>query len=139
MTQSEAQTVLTEFPSLWESLQERRCQILESYGNGNAYQGGGRSYGHGDKTGKKAARLIDLEQEERLLGVVREWLTIDMDPGDRQIIINLWRGQTLSRSGKDAEQRFRRMVNGLIRFAGTVRGEPGPAYVNTQPSNRPAW
>ena len=139
MTQSEAQTVLTEFPQRWESLQERRRQILESYGNGTVYQGGGRSYGHGDKTAKKATRLIEVEQQERLLGVVREWLTQGMDPVDRQIIINLWRGQTPSRSGQAAEYRFRQMVNGLIHFAGIVRGGHGPAYANTQPNSHPAW
>ena len=139
MTKSEAQTVLTEFPRRWESLRERRQQILESYGNGAAYHGGDRGSGYGDATAKKAAKLVDLEMEESLLGVVREWLTLGLDPVDRQIIVNLWRGQTPSRSGQVAEQRFRQMVNGLIHFAGIVRGGHGPAYANTQPNSHPAW
>ena len=147
MTESVAESVLLEFPRRWEALLERRQQIMEAYGSGEAYHGNCISGGdRSDPTANKASKLVDLDKEESFLGVVRQWLNSGMDPQDRQLIIYLWRGlspeqidRRFSAYGMNFEKRRREMIAGLIRFAGDVRGGRGPACANTQTSSRPAW
>lgn len=127
MTESMASYILLEYPKRWDAMQERRQQIIDACGNGNAYHGDGTSRGgHGDDTLRKVMQLVDLDTEENYLKVVREWLSTGLDPQDRAVLLNLWRGvpptqierRHICPKGESVGQRLHTMINGLIHFAG---------------------
>lgn len=144
MSEFEAECLLLGYPGRWNVAQEVREQIIEAYGNGDAYrEGWGCNGGHGDDAFKKVARLVTLTAEESYIEVVREWLTVGLDPKDRSFLICLWRGRTLMEMDRDAGQigstwrRLQGMVKSLSRFAGHASGEPGLACAATRTKPRP--
>ena len=144
MNERQAEHLLLEYPAMWNALQERREQIIDGYGCGEAFHcgasGGG---GYSDGTFKKAARLVMMDEEEALVGVVREWLSVEMDPADRVFLVHLWRGSTLAEIDRDdgqigsSGQRLKNMVTSLIRFAGRAYGEHGLACAASRTKFRP--
>ena len=146
MTDQEAGELLLDFPKRWESLQairEQRRAILDEYKSAAAYDGARMGQGsHSDQTGRRAGRLVELGEQDSLLQVVRDWLTIGLtDTKDRVILTDLWRGlgiQTIikRRNAWDIGLRWRRMTQGLIRFVGAACGEHGAACACIRKSNR---
>jgi len=142
MTENKAAYILLDYPTLWGSWQERRQMIVDSYSADHRHQGG--SGDHSDETFKKAASLMELGEAESVLEVVGEWITSGLNPKDRIVLLSVWRGvhpakiesRYLDRN-ETLTERWRRMVKGLIRFAGTVPGEPGLAFVGTRMNSRP--
>ena len=144
MNERQAEHLLLEYPAMWNALQERREQIIDGYGCGEAFHcgasGGG---GYSDGTFKKAARLVMMDEEEALVGVVREWLSAEMRAEDREFLLCLWRGSTLAeidrRDGQigSASQRLKRMTTSLIQFVGRAFGGHGPACAASQRKFRP--
>jgi len=64
MDERTAAVLLLDYPKRWDALQERRAQIIDAYGNGNAYHGGGGSgSGHSDNTFKKVSLLVNMDTE----------------------------------------------------------------------------
>lgn len=144
MNERQAEHLLLEYPAMWNALQERREQIIDGYGCGEAFHcgasGGG---GYSDGTFKKAARLVMMDEEEALVGVVREWLSVEMRAEDRAFLICLWRGSTPAeidrRAGQigSAAQSLKRMTTSLIQFVGRAFGGHGPACAASQRKFRP--
>lgn len=138
MNERQAEYILREYPTRWAAMREMREQIIASYGNGEAAHGGTPASGHSDPTFSKAARLVALGDEESILKVVREWLSVGMNPEDRAFLIGLWRGHTLAEIDRDAgqignaSQRLKNMTKNLIRFAGNANAENGPACAAIQ-------
>ncbi len=143
MNEVGVENLLLEYPGRWNAMQERRDQIIDAYGSGEAYHESATGSGYGDKTFKQAARLVALGEHETYLKVVREWLTVGMDPKDRVFLICLWRGRTLAEMDRDAgrigsaRHRLQDMVSGLSRFAGLACVEHGPACAVSQKKPRP--
>ena len=143
MNERQAEYLLREYPDKWNAMREMREQIVDAYGSGEAYHCGmvGNG-GHGDSTFLKASRLVAIGEEESLLKVVREWLTVGMDPRDRAFLICLWRGRTLAEMDRDdgqigsAARRLKNMVKSLIQFAGNASAENGPACAAIQTRSR---
>lgn len=144
MNERQVEYILREFPDRWNALQEMRGQIIDAGGSGEAYHRGmaGKG-GHGDSTFFKASRLVALDEEETCLKVVREWLSVEMDPADRVFLVHLWRGSTLAEIDRDdgqigsSGQRLKNMVTSLIRFAGRAYGEHGLACAASRTKFRP--
>ena len=138
MTESMATCILVDYPRKWNTLQERRKQIIDSYGNGSACHGGfNTSGGHGDETFKKVARLTEMDEEESYLKVVREWFTTGLAKEDRVIIIELWRHQSLKQIAdrhriENITHRWIKIITSLIRFVGNVSGGHGSVCAITQ-------
>jgi len=144
VNEREAEYLLREYPDKWNALQEMREQIIDAYGCGEAYHCGmGGGGGHSDGTFKKAARLVMLDEEEALVGVVREWLSVEMDPADRAFLLLLWRGRSPAeidrRDGQigSARQRLKRMATSLIQFVGRACGGHGAASAASLRKFRP--
>ena len=144
MNERQAEYLLREYPDKWNAMREMREQIVDAYGSGEAFHCGMLGNGgHGDSTFLKASRLVAIGEEESLLKVVREWLTVELDPRDRAFLICLWRGRTPAEIDRDdgkigsAGQRLKNMVKSLIRFAGHACGEHGPASALTLEKSRP--
>lgn len=143
MNEFGSEHLLLEYPGRWNAMQEKRDQIIDAYGCGEAYHEAATGSGYGDKTFKKAVRLVALDEEETCLKVVREWLAVGLDPKDRVFLICLWRGRTLAEMDRDAgrigsaRQRLQDMVRGLNRFAGLACVEHGPACAASRKKSRP--
>ena len=142
MTESRAAYILLDYPTLWGSWQERRQMIVDSYSADHRHQGG--SGDHSDETYKKAASLMELGEEESVLEVVGEWITSGLNPKDRIVLLSMWRGvhpaKIENRYLEQCEtlpERWRKMIQGLIRFAGAVPGGHGIASAGTRMNSRP--
>ncbi len=108
MDEKTAAVLLLDYPKRWDALQERRAQIIDAYGNGNAYHGGGGdSGGHSDNTFKKASLLVNMGTEEANLKVVREWLSIGLNPRDSSGIDKFMERLSIS-SARSAQYRSER-------------------------------
>jgi len=139
MTGFEAECLLLGYPCRWSVAREMRQQIIDSQDNGRlCHEGRAQQGQHADSTFKKMVQLDALAQEEAVLEVFREWLTTGLAPEDRILLINLWRGRTLSELDREAGQlgsawrRFQHMAKSLIRFVGGACGEHGAACANIQ-------
>ena len=144
MNERQAEYLLLEYPAMWNAMQERREQILDASGCGEAYHCGmGGGGGHSDRTYKTAARLVALDEEKFLVRVVREWLSVEMDPADRAFLLLLWRGRSPAeidrRDGQigSARQRLKRMATSLIQFVGRACGGHGAASAASLRKFRP--
>ena len=142
MTESKAAYILLDYPTLWGSWQERRQMIVDSYSADHRHQGG--SGDRSDETFKKAASLMELGEEESVLEVVGEWITSGLNPKDRIVLLSMWRGvhpaKIENRYLEQCEtlpERWRKMIQGLIRFAGAVPGGHGLASAGTRMNSRP--
>ena len=142
MTESKAAYILLDYPTLWGSWQERRQMIVDSYSADHRHQGG--SGDHSDETFKKVENLLEMGEEETALGVVGEWITSGLNPKDRIVLLSMWRGvhpaKIENRYLEQCEtlpERWRKMIQGLIRFAGAVPGGHGLASAGTRMNSRP--
>ena len=143
MTESMATCILLDYPRKWNTLQERRKQIIDAYGNGSACHGSfTASGGHSDETFKKVARLTEMDEEESYLKVVREWFTTGLAPEDRVIIIELWRHQSLKQIAahhgvENITHRWLKIITSLIRFVGNALDGHGSVCAITQTKSHP--
>ena len=142
MTESKAAYILLDYPTLWGSWQERRQMIVDSYSADHRHHGG--SGDHSDETYKKAASLMELGEAESVLEVVGEWITSGLNPKDRIVLLSMWRGVHPAKiearyleQRETMAERWRKMVQGLLRFAGTVPGGHGLASAGTRMNSRP--
>ena len=84
-----------------------------------------------------------MDEEEALVGVVREWLSVEMRAEDREFLLCLWRGSTPAeidrRAGQigSAAQSLKRMTTSLIQFVGRAFGGHGLACAASQRKFRP--
>lgn len=87
---SRAKYLLENFPGLWAKAQGEVEDIIEGCGHRelSGIQGAG---GHSDPTGNRAARLAEAHDLTIILEKVRQWIDKELPPGDRPLLLAVWR------------------------------------------------
>lgn len=97
ITPKAAGYLLRYYPSLWNQIRSREEDTLEGGAHGD-YSGSGRvPLGvHSDPTTARALALAEVSTLAGKLEQVREWIDTQLYPGDRSLLLEVWRSRELS-------------------------------------------
>lgn len=141
INRKQAAYILSNYPSLYEEMENAREDILHGYRQ-CAVAGGIRGSGYSDTTAKKAILLVESTEMNRLVKLVGEWFDNGLHPRYRPLLLCIWRvGKygwwTVAKNLKQEECKCRLRWEYLtsqlasylnqILFAGAVPGLPGAA------------
>lgn len=122
-----AEYLLRNLPGLWTQFNENIEDALEGSSHG-VYVGIGRGHGsHSDPTARRAGRLYEVNILAGDLALVRKWIDTQLNPGDRLLLLAMWRqgafgwfyvARTLRTEAGKCKEQWSRMCKQLEEYLG---------------------
>jgi hypothetical protein len=144
LNSAQAAYYLANFPNLTRQAQDRREDILNLYRQ-EAFAGGNKQSGHSDQTASRGILLADGSEIENILNSIKKWIDLEMSPGDRALLIAVWRSRHCGWHYVSKETRLevwtcyskwitltKQLAAYLNQSAGPAPAHPGLASVNSR-------
>ena len=135
-----SETLLAQYPFLWNYLQSQRKEILYYYHSSSDVGSGVRSSFHSDPTAGRGIKLAQLGERKVKIILAGQWIDGKLRPEDRPVLIKVWRGCGLRYW---EVVRWQTMVHDLGAFlkayAGRASDEHGIAYASGRSIEQPIY